>query len=689
MAGVSEFELYYPVRRITAGPIDWLYTPLGGVLGYRDAAHVCELIPRVLRYDGLRVKIRTGGEMWWEFTTGFEDGNLKPVLTGGGGGGVGYAKLNEPNLFTQQNTFAAVDGEGSGAILNRVDIDGNSVAFGQEMPTMWYLRKSGDDFEISYSTSETGTPTLLIPNGDLANDSSAVNVFTLKEYVASVMSSTPGGGGGDTITGITFERNLLRVNTDKGNSSVDLSSFGKPIYVVDVDSTGANSFVASFLSPNFRDNVFLTVGRSAGNNGQSGLIGFSQENGVPAMFVTNYGRPASDFKILGSNGNIGVGINMPTERVHVDGKVKAIGFLGTSFAAPSGDGYTEYFGNGHITYNKDYHSYVENQPYYIYCRDRDVTIGRGQYPTITPTATFKNNGRVGINIVEPTEQLEVSGNVKATKFIGDGSQLTGISSVVVEQNLSSYSDTAVPSVAAVRDSFINNLTANTRTVGALDAKQGPIIKGLFDDLDNRKSTITVINDSFAYFTVTQNQYYAVGDILYKRTGATALQQANSDIYEGANGWAYVLGVRLYDGFTATGNHGYRNDSQWVKYRVGITDQRAYNGQIWYNDGKAYRNINPNGINFPQLISSAAEFANDKAKWENILYPTSTFTPKTVKDLVTATSNTWANGELQGDKPNGSVPDMKFCDANYRYEYMLGMNDTDGTTYVWVRLLKSM
>lgn len=46
------------------------------------------------------------------------------------------------------------------------------------------------------------------------------------------------------------------------------------------------------------------------------------------------------------------------------------------------------------------------------------------------------------------------------------------------------------------------------------------------------------------------------------------------------------------------------------------------------------------------------------------------------------------GELQGSQPAGSVLGMKFCDNQYRYEYMNSSADTDGTSYVWVRLLKS-
>jgi hypothetical protein len=70
-----------------------------------------------------------------------------------------------------------------------------------------------------------------------------------------------------------------------------------------------------------------------------------------------------------------------------------------------------------------------------------------------------NNKKMGVNTRNPSEALEVNGNVKATMFIGDGSLLTNLptgaggASVTIEQDITSNSTTSVPSVSAVKSAI--------------------------------------------------------------------------------------------------------------------------------------------------------------------------------------------------------------------------------------------
>lgn len=69
--------------------------------------------------------------------------------------------------------------------------------------------------------------------------------------------------------------------------------------------------------------------------------------------------------------------------------------------------------------------------------------------TLSGTNTFNTTGNVGIGTSTPSEKLDVSGNVKATNFIGNGSQITGVPTNIT------YGEIDVPQALAVATGFVD------------------------------------------------------------------------------------------------------------------------------------------------------------------------------------------------------------------------------------------
>jgi len=110
----------------------------------------------------------------------------------------------------------------------------------------------------------------------------------------------------------------------------------------------------------------------------------------------------------------GLGIEQPQERLEVNGNVKATSFLG--------DG-------SNLT------GVVKNL---------DLAVKKAG-DTMTGALTIQNNltvtGNVGIaTTAAPSEELEVNGNVKATSFLGDGSNLDKATIGAHNNTLSAWSD---------------------------------------------------------------------------------------------------------------------------------------------------------------------------------------------------------------------------------------------------------
>ncbi len=151
----------------------------------------------------------------------------------------------------------------------------------------------------------------------------------------------------------------------------------------------------------------------SGNVKATNFIGDgSQLTNVPSSVWTGTSN------ISYSGGDVGIGTSTPATTLEVTG-ANSIGFdIANRNNAPFK------IGNG------SYALYMDANEIHTFMEDgstdqRDLHIQSGNVNANT-ILNYNNTGKVGIGTLSPTEKLDVSGNVKATTFIGDGAQLTNV-----------------------------------------------------------------------------------------------------------------------------------------------------------------------------------------------------------------------------------------------------------------------
>ncbi|MDO8616236.1 MAG: fibrinogen-like YCDxxxxGGGW domain-containing protein, partial [Dehalococcoidia bacterium] len=161
---------------------------------------------------------------------------------------------------------------------------------------------------------------------------------------------------------------------------------------------------------------------------------------------------SSSLFVLG--GNFGIGISVPAHKLSVQG-----GILASSSVTALGG----FYGDG----SKLTGLSAASLP-------AAVSVATINASALTPyggvniTTNVYIAGRAGFGLLNPSEKLEVSGNVKAGSFIGSGAQLTGLPILTIAGGSFANAAYAFPGTVAFSTITVSSITAgNIRIAGAL------------------------------------------------------------------------------------------------------------------------------------------------------------------------------------------------------------------------------
>ena len=254
----------------------------------------------------------------------------------------------------------------------------------------------------------------------LSGTASDADTFQLGQGTTGVTN------GGFTIRDVEASADRLVINSS-GNVGIGTSSPAKNFHV----HSGNQSDIVKFEN----DNGGFVLGKTA-NLG-------SLDMASDANFRIRHGGTVSaTFK---SDGNVGIGTNNPTEKLHVSsGSFKIDTDTNSTFKISDAgtDAIALYGGTGDELYMG------ANNAYSL----RFKTDGN---------IVMDNGGNLGIGTNNPTQKLVVSGNVSATAYYGDGSNLTGVGGSTTAGAVGTYM------FAVVVSSFSNQSAGDTRAGSTL------------------------------------------------------------------------------------------------------------------------------------------------------------------------------------------------------------------------------
>ncbi|MGE0512883.1 MAG: tail fiber domain-containing protein [Hyphomicrobiaceae bacterium] len=330
-----------------------------------------------------------------------------------------------------------------------------------------------------------------------------------------------------------------------------VSDIGCPSYAPSVTTAGDVSVTGNLSANTFIGDGSGLTGLTA--NQIAGLLGDRIASGTTSILASQnssltFITSNTQRLVIGEGGNIGIGTAYPGKPLHIVGAGELLRLQATTgsnnasallFAAKSA-----------------YYSYTQNSvgswmaglDGYDDAKFKFGSAGGFADPVLTLTRT----GNVGISTSSPNAKLDVFGTVSASYFVGDGSQLTGITALT-DRIISGTTRMVVVS----NTGYVSLTQAGTNT-GWFDPTRGLVTLGV--------SATGPISASSAYFyakvglgTVTPT---ARLDVVGTISASDAIQVGTSSLGCGAG----ISGAIRYN----TGNIQYCNGSSWTSLSSNTT-----------------------------------------------------------------------------------------------------------------------
>ncbi len=264
------------------------------------------------------------------------------------------------------------------------------------------------------TTTSTGTgsvvlntsPTLITPALGTPSSATLTNASGLP--IASGVSGL--GTGVASFLATPTSSNLASAISDETGSGALVFGTSPSFTTPSLGAASATSIVVPTITGGSGTTQSL-IYRSTSGNGTTGadhIFQVGNNGGTEAMRILN-------------NGNVGIGTTAPSSALTVGSTTGSIG--GEITINPQGAANE----GAQITFKRSLSGGTADWTIDHYgTSNADARFRIFGGASETNGIIIKENGNIGIGTSSPSEKLEVSGNVKATNFIGSGSQLTGV-----------------------------------------------------------------------------------------------------------------------------------------------------------------------------------------------------------------------------------------------------------------------